>query len=378
MKYTFIAFAYFSLFSLGFLDNSRGPVYPEILAFFQISKVAGALIFSLSSLSAFAISLFAKRWLTHFGPIGASRIALLCHFISFLIMGLVPPTSFGHSIFLIASFIFGLGLGILSISLNLIISSSTNVYRRRQVFAGLHSMYGVASLLAPFIIGHLFNLGISWQSYFLVLGILPILGLVHSLFLKDNFEKQKRVEDKFEIDKKHQLWLSLIFAAYISGEVLIGSRLVVYLREVKGVDAATSSQGLSLFFLCLLAGRLFFAIKKVNLDSRKLLIISAWASSICLIFGILSYPILLAFSGLAMSYFFPCAMNLIGEVFPGHVDLVVSRVMVVAGAVLVIMHWGFGLLASYLGLESAIWLAPIFHLVVLYILQFKTGFLAKN
>ena len=378
MKYTLIAFAYLALFSLGFLDNSRGPVYPEILNYFQISKASGGLIFSLSSLSAFIISLFAKRWLGFFGAIGASRIALSCHLISFLIMGLVPPSSIGHIVFLIASFIFGLGLGILSISLNLIISESTTIYRRRQIFSGLHSMYGVASLIAPFIVGRLFFHGISWQAYFLVLSVLPVLGLIHSLFLKNTHQETNVIEDNFDFDKKQQIWLSIIFAGYISGEILIASRLVVYLSEVKGISSVLSSQALSLFFLCLLSGRLFFTFFKVKINSKKLLIFSSAASSVCLIMGIMYFPIFLSISGLAMSYFFPCAMNLIGEVFPGHIDVVVSRVMMVAGGVLVVMHWSFGVLASYLGLDVAIWLAPIFHIAVLYILQFKSGFLAKN
>ncbi|MFT6630712.1 MAG: fucose permease [Bacteriovoracaceae bacterium] len=378
MKYTFIAFAYLALFSLGFLDNSRGPVYPEILNYFQISKASGGLIFSLSSLSAFIISLFAKKWLGSFGAIGASRIALVCHLISFLIMGLVPPSTIGHLVFLVASFVFGFGLGILSISLNLIISESTTVEKRRQVFSGLHSMYGIASLLAPFIVGRLYSQGISWQAYFLVLCALPVIGLVHSLFLKNTYQAQIEVENNFDFNKKQQIWISIIFAGYISGEILIASRLVVYLSEVKGISSVVSSEALSLFFLCLLSGRLFFTFVKVNIDSKKLLIISSAGSSLCLILGIIYYPVFLSISGLAMSYFFPCAMNLIGEAFPEDIGVVVSKVMMVAGAVLVIMHWSFGILASYLGLDIAIWLAPLFHIAVLYILQFKCGFLAKN
>lgn len=378
MKYNLIAFAYLALFSLGFLDNSRGPVYPEILNFFNMSKASGGLIFSLSSLSAFIISIFARKWLQVFGVLNSSRIALLCHLVSFLIMGQAPSSEFGKYFFLAGSFVFGLGLGVLGISLNLIISDSTTIYRRRQVFSGMHAMYGVASLMAPFIVSKLFLNNIHWQSYFLALTSIPALGLVHSLFLKSEARKEKENQLEVCVSKKDQFWLSMIFAAYISGEILVGSRLVIYLSEVRGIEKAEGAENLSLFFLCLLVGRVLFAIKRINIPSRTLLVLSSLCSVLLLCFGILFNPIFLGFSGLAMSYFFPCAMNLLGESYPKGLDLVVSRVMMIAGGALVVMHWFFGVLASYIGLETTFWLAPIFHLCVLYILQFKVGFLAKS
>ena len=116
MKFIYISFAYLSLFCLGFIDNSRGPVYPEILEYFNLTKSSGSLIFSLSSFMAFIGALTSKVWLGLLGAIRASKIALVLQVIACLIMGSVAGTEYGYKLFLLGTMLFGLGVGIQSVS----------------------------------------------------------------------------------------------------------------------------------------------------------------------------------------------------------------------------------------------------------------------
>ena len=76
MKFAYIAFAYFTLFTLGFIDNARGPIYPQFLDYFGVSNALGSWVFTLSSLCSFLTALLAKFWLPRIGIITASKIAL--------------------------------------------------------------------------------------------------------------------------------------------------------------------------------------------------------------------------------------------------------------------------------------------------------------
>jgi fucose permease len=377
MKIPYIVFAYLSLFALGFIDNSRGPIYPEILNFFNIDNTKGALIFSGSALSGFVVAVFARKWLPIHGALNSSKFALFVQSIACIGMGLVNSNESGFYLFLLFSLTFGISVGVLSITLNLIINESTQLRLKRRVFAGLHSMYGVASLIAPFVIGKLFSFDIHWQTYFLTLGILPLGFLI--LFIGLRPQKLNSINIAcINLTIKQQLILGTVFAAYICGEILISTRLVIYLNKVKGFSLQDSSQFLSLFFCFLLMGRLIFTFFHFEIESKKLLKISLISSILTLIGGILFYSPLLLISGLAMSYFFPCAMDWLGECFGKNMEAIFSKIMAIVGGALVVLHWCFGGVASVFGLDKAIWIAPLLHILVLYILQCRTDFLAKK
>ncbi len=377
MNLSLFIFSCFALFSLGLLDNSRGPIYSEILQYFQITKSSGSLIFSLASFSAFISAIFASKWLRRFGAEGSTKIALFCHALAFLLMGISPASSLGFFFFLTASFIFGIGMGVLSITLNIMVGTAASPLVRRRILSGLHSMYGVASLLAPFLVGKLVGSDLDWQIYLMLLSALPLLIIMskwgNSLDSKSE-ENDCRPKKSFGGERT----FGILFSVYISGEILVGSRLVVYLKEIKNIGHVESNHYLSLFFLFLLIGRVLFAVRKFELSSKSLLSISASMSIISLWLGIAFDPFFLSFSGFGMSFFFPCAMDWLSEIYKEQVNLVISKVFVISGGFLVFTHWIFGFMANQIGLELTFWVAPILHMAVLYILQFHFSFLVKS
>lgn len=353
----YLLFAYSSLFSLAFIDNSRGPLYPEILKSFSISNSTGALIFTLSALSSFIMTIFSKNWLRCFGLIGSSKFALFFHFLACIGMGLTPFGTMGFVVFLVASIFLGLGVGVLSVTMNLIINSTTPRHLKRRAFSGLHSMYCIASLMAPQLMG---ILALSWQDYFLFLSLMPLSFLIVFSSLKiKNIQTVKKDSHDF---KKRKSVIAFVLASYVAGEVLVSSRMVLYLNEVKSIGTIEGGSYLSYFFLSLLAGRLLFTFKKIDLPAKALLYISLLTSLLLLLGGMLLYAPLLALSGLSMSYFFPCAMDWLGEMFQEHLDDLLGYVMMFIGGTLVVVHFLFGIISTYIGVEYAFYLAPALHI----------------
>ncbi len=377
MQYSYMAFAYFCLFCLGLIDNSRGPLYPDILKYFQISTKEGALIFSLASLSSLLTAYRSKKWLVQMNLITASRLGLVLFFISCVAMGLSPASTTGFWFFLLASVLLGAGLGIISICINLIINQTSSESYRRRIFAGLHSMYGVASLSAPFIIKFLLSFAVSWREYFLALSLVPLFFLAVFYYLRP-IQASIVADRPLQIPRSHLSYMAIMISGYICGEVLISSRLVMYLMQVKKYSFADASTYLSYFFSLLLIGRLLFSVIHLEISNRNILRVMMIGSLLSLILGILYWPFLLFISGIFMSIFFPFSLDWIAQSYGRQGDEIIAHIMVVVSAALVAIHYVFGLISQWLGPSMAIYLVPALHFLVLYILQFRTGFLANS
>lgn len=365
---SYILFAYLGLFVLGIIDNTRGPIYPEILQQFQVSTALGSSIFSLSSLSSFIITLFASKWNNKLGAVNSLKFAVLTHLIAVVLMGVSAKYQGGFWVFLFASALFGIGVGMMSISQNLIVNEFSPVLKRRKFFAGLHSMYGLASLLAPLLMSFVFTLGIAWQDFLLALAIIPLVSLIYSLRLPKQ-EVTSVSETKGEVSWKLSSILGVILSFYVASEVLLSSRMAYFLRTHYQYDAAKASEYLGIFFMLLLAGRMLFALFHFRIKAYHLLLISAISSLISFLLGLFYHPLFLVICGLTMSFFFPNAMEWVSEKYENESQLLITRMMIFVGAMLVSMHWMVGGLSDLYNIHIAMMLGPLMLICVIYLLH---------
>jgi FHS family glucose/mannose:H+ symporter-like MFS transporter len=365
---SYIYLAYFSLFTLGIIDNSRGPVYPEILEQFQVSTAVGSTIFSLSSLTSFLITLFASRWGNALGAVNSLKWAVATHLLAVIMMGISGKYVNGFTYFLVASALFGIGVGMMSISLNLIVNKFSPVLQRRKYFAGLHSMYGLASLIAPLLMSFVFKFEIKWQDFLLVLAVIPLAILIYG----SRLEKQDITTNEVEPVKRSLgfiMGLGIIFAFYVASEVMVSSRMVLYLRQVWNFSPDKASEYLSLFFLLLLTGRMIFAFFHIPISAYRLLLISSVCSFISFLLGLYWHPFFLAFSGLTMSFYFPNAMEWVSHKYGEEAEALITKIMIYVGGMLVSMHWLVGTLSTLVTIQNAMLLGPFMLLWVIYLLH---------
>lgn len=367
-NFSYILFAYFALFSLAIIDNSRGPIYPEILDVFKISNSYGSLIFSVSSLMSFVITIFANKWSPRLGAIHSVKWALLLHFVAILMMGFSGKFQNGYLYFLFASCLFGLGVGIMSISLNLIVANFSPILFRRRYFAGLHSMYGLASFIAPVLVSFVFKKGIGWQNLLIFLSIFPLSLLIFGLKLPKQGLKTVE-ENKKNVSLKLIISLGLIFSFYVASEIVVSSRLVLYLRTIWNFSPTVASEYLALFFLLLLFGRVLFAVFHLKICAHKILMLSSSLSLISFLLGLYVHPSFLILTGLTMSFYFPNALEWVNEKYNENADYLITQIMIFVGAVLVLIHWVFGAISDVFGIQLAMHTAPIMLSVVVYLLH---------
>jgi MFS transporter, FHS family, glucose/mannose:H+ symporter len=365
MKWLYVILAYLSLFCFGIIDNARGPSYPQILIFFSKSTSTGSLIFVFTSISALLTTISGKFWLKRWGAFSSTRFFVLSQAASSFGMGLSGNLQNGFLFLLLFSLLFGVSTGGMMISLNLLAIKASSIDKRMKTLSGLHAMYGIASLIAPLFVTFIYQIGFDWRVVFKILSLIPLSVFIYSFFIPENSRDTLRSRGGGKIPFSLKLSIAAIFAFCVSAEISLSSRMVLYLTTHKNFSHELSSFYLSFFFILLLAGRLLFSFFSFKSTSYKLLIISLFSSFSFLILGFHIHPLGLSFCGLSLSFFFPCAMDLINKELGDSTDFILPIVMTSTGGMLIFMHLFVGILADKIGIHKALHLGPLSLIVSL-------------
>lgn len=357
MKIRYIIFAYFSLLTIGLVDNARGPLYPEILNFFQANRTQGSLIFSLASFAGLLSTAVSSWWRRKFGIIFSLRIFVAINLLATVGMGSSYWIN-SFSVLLMSSLLYGVSVGGMGVCMNILIEKGSSSELKVRLFAGLHSMYALASLSAPTAVKLLIDSKVPWGSVFMFLSIVPLGCLIYGSFVeRDTSEHTNKSVAK--LSNKVVALVGFIFSMYVTSEVILSSRLVLIGKDVWGLNFAEASNYLSLFFLLLFIGRASFAIFTIKINAYYLLLLSSGSSLVCYLLGLYFHPVFLSLCGLTMSFFFPCGMDWLSGKFQENAESLIAAVMVYISVALVSGHWIVGILGDQLGTQNAMLLGPI-------------------
>ncbi|EQC45440.1 sugar MFS transporter [Bacteriovorax sp. Seq25_V] len=346
----FIILGYLALVALSFIDNGRGATYPQILETFHASGSQGSLIFSLASFTGLVTNFSTALWLPHLGLVWGTRLFVLTLSIAALGVSLSP--NFWITLFFAA--IAGVGFGGIGITMNIMVSEGAPAHLRRRFLSGLHGTYGVASFLAPLVFNLIMKLEGNWRTYFLLAVIPPLLVFLYSFTVHDTHKESiKDTYKTMRVSKKLKFLIGIYMGLYVASEILVSTRLTLYLTEVKGLSITVANTYLSGFFLCLLIGRLSFAALNIRISSSRLLYTSLILTLIAFLFGYYIHPVFLSVTGITMSYFFPVSVEWINENFKEVSNLLISSSMTIIGITLMIMHQVFGTMTELISVEYA-------------------------
>lgn len=353
MNLGFIVLAYIGLMALSFFDNGRGAAYPDILEHFKISTDMGSYLFSLVSLSGLFVNISSRWWLPITGLVGGTRFAMFC--IGIGSFGVSYGAKLGNfPIALSFATVAGLGLGAFTIIMNILVAEGAPLKSRRRFLSGLHGVYGVSSFLAPQIINIFIFYGTNWIEFFQYISIVTGLVILYSFRVHDTHKESfKEAEKAYPIKLSSRLVIGLFMGLYVASEIVVSSRLSLYLSRALNFETVLANSYLSYFFIALMTGRLLFAFVNFKHDNRTLLLVGYSSSIICFLIGLFVYPLGLCAVGFTMSYIFPVSMDWLNEKFGSKTHIMLSSVMTTIGASLSFMHWGFGQLVEMIGVEKA-------------------------
>ncbi|RYZ63195.1 MAG: MFS transporter, partial [Proteobacteria bacterium] len=277
---------------------------------------------------------------------------------------------------MIASAVFGFSLGVVGVLQNILASVGTNARRRQRILSGLHSVYGVSSLLAPLSVAWIAHLGGDWRSVFIAISIVPFLLFLAAFsnrreepLSKLKFDPSEKSKSGLQGGEWAQYYMGFALGLYVLAEMMMATRLALYVRRVDGMDLTESSYYLTSFFVCLLAGRLLFALLPFRWPLRSMLSVSLVATALCITLGIIASPVFFALSGFFMGPFYPLAVAYLYKHFSDRIDAAISTCMAIQAFLTVLMHAGVGYLTDVYGISQALWVGPAALLLALLVLN---------
>lgn len=356
MIWSMILISYYALFVFGLTDNIRGPLFPEILAEFKVSDSMGSLMFALSSVSGFMASQISSYLLPRHSRKWILQVASLALGCSLVGTALAP----NFITFLVMSILFGLALGVLGLIPNVLVPLGSSPEKKQQLLSGLHAMYGIASFTAPLIVAAIGGSTGNWRWSVGLTCIAPFSLFLYTLH-PSHFPHHKKPtfikahhEARRLLNFKPQVFLALMVSFSVAAEIMISSRLALYMRRVWHYDLEQSSLCVTGFFLCLLLGRLLFTAVKFRISLPHQLSLSLMATAIALGFGLYLHPYFLMLTGLGIAPFYPMAITWISSEFPDDLDTAVSYMMATDALMLTFMHLLIGKLSDGFGIHQAL------------------------
>ncbi|MGZ3768335.1 MAG: MFS transporter [Bdellovibrio sp.] len=355
MNWPYILLSYSSLFVFGLTDNVRGPLFPDILKSFAVSDALGSWMFALGSISGFLSSYgchFLLKSFDRLSVLQGGAVSLI-----FAMWGMAVSPNF--YLFLFFSFFFGLSLGVIGLVPNILVALGASEKRKQQMLAGLHTMYGLSSLLAPLLAAAVEHFTGNWRWTFAVGSLAPISLLAYTFHRshKDLHTKAEVPEEHHHSNSKNlkpQLFLAVMLGFAVSVEIMVSSRLALYMQRTLNFDMQSSSLYVTFFFVFMMTGRLLFSIVHFKKPPQILLTISLALSGLFLLFGVFIHPLFLAATGFSIAPFYPLTISWVSSEFPDDLDRAVAYTMAADSIMLILMHLTIGKITDSFGIRSAI------------------------
>lgn len=361
--------------ALGLSDNIRGPLFADLLSFFKVTNAAGSLSFAVASTANLFGTLVSTRMLNRIHLDRLLLASMVFMGVGLLGMSLAPTYLF----FIAGAVVFGFSMGTTGVAQNLLIAENIQQTYQPKVFSGLHGIYGLSSLMAPFIASraptwfheNFPNSGIltEWRSAFFLTALLCLLLFISIAVTRaePHFESAHHgVQTKKKIkDKRALIYISLFFAGYVAAEILVATRLALYMRTYFAMDLEKSSNYVTYFFVFLLIGRLFFTIKSLKIPLRKQLSASLILSMVSIVLGLTVHPLFMAATGLFMAPFYPMSVAYIAELTGPMNRTYFTTALAIQSIFVVGMHVGVGYLTDVFGLFYAYGVSLVLLLMAL-------------
>jgi len=371
IKWNYLLLSYLALFCLGLIDNTRGAFYPEFLRQMEFTASEGSRLFSVVALSGFLMNFTTRYWLPHVGIVKAILTSLFFMFFGTILVSMMPFfMEYKHSLLIISGLCLGLGIGGSTISMNLLVTKASPPQFMSRAFAGLHSTYGVSSLIAPLLFNFLFLLFGKWDLAYLSLSLLPLVIL--SIYLTKNLPDIGEIPKtplKAPVGLIQRLPFGLMLASYVVAEILVSTRLVYFLTENEKMPLTEANYLLALFFLGLAFGRIAFSVLKIPGPLFVHLLISHALTLLFFFLG-LSNHYFLALTGLTMSWFFPTTMAWLQTHFKSGIEFMTASVLTLTGFLLLGMHDLFGRIVEMYDVKVAFLMGPLASAISLLLLIF--------
>ena len=212
--------------------------------------------------------------------------------------------------------------------------------------------------------------GRDWPYLFFSITIITFFSWLFSGQVENDTQADSK-ENQARPELKNRLCEGVIIGFYLIGEVILSSRLTLYLSQEAQLSERLSSIYLSLFFGLLLIGRFTLIFVNWEIPSAKILTLSLCSTLLSFLIGMFIHPLGLALCGLTMSVFFPAAMTYLNEKYSTSINAMMAFVVTASSICLICAHWLFGIISDTFAVKTALFLAPAALSIALFMHVFQ-------
>lgn len=395
-----VVFAWASLFSLGVIDNSRGPVFPDLLKEFEVSDTMGSLFFFLSSFASVVHNLALRRFLAETPPLRLVGIYTL------IMAGgaLIAASANSYWVLLVAAFVLGVGFGGVGVGQNAAVQEAPAKYRGRSLGL-LHAMYGIASFLAPLVVAALQPYG--WRFALFVAAFPAVLvGLTVVVRLANErlrgWNRQRKAQTPLVVDNvrgpndspqssvehpdlasegklsaearvRAAKTAAILVAFLVVAEISVSSRLALLARREWGVSAESANSWLAAYFAAMTIARFSLGFLPSVISAARVLKVTAIMNLPFLLIAFASVALPMAAQlpseirllalvgfGFPIAVGYPMVMTRIAEIFGRETQRVTGRCVLYQAGAAMLMHFVLGTGADAFGLEPTLAAVAVF------------------
>ncbi|MBC7421288.1 MAG: MFS transporter [Bdellovibrio sp.] len=348
-----LAFACLSMFVLGLADNIRGPLFADLINFFKLNNTEGSASFAATSAAAFLGNILSAPLMRVMTLARLLIIAVFLMSIGLFGMGIAPT----FSLYIISALVFGFSLGLMAVVQNLIVAENVQTDKQPKALSALHAIYGLSSLLAPIVASRAPEIFGPWRSSFFIISALCAVVVLGALmaYAEPVFEIHEHTQEQKDLKTPKLLLFAIggIFAFYVTAEILVSTRLALYVRTYFNMDLEHSSNYVTYFFAFMLLGRMVFAFKTFASSLKQQMNVSLVASIFCLLLGLYVHPFFITVVGLTMAPFYPISVAYISEKTGIHKRKFITFALSFQSFCVITMHLGVGFLTDRYGLFYA-------------------------
>jgi MFS transporter, FHS family, glucose/mannose:H+ symporter len=368
---------FFAFFLFGFTDNLKGPTLPPMLEELGINYGTGGNIF-FSLYFGFLIATLITGILAD--RLGLKVVMLLAGVM--LAIGVGGYSSLDTPALLsISLFVIGLGLGGFELGTNAVI---VNLHHEKKgLYLNLTGvMHGLGSTVAPVFAGWMLTQGSTWRTIYRWDLLLIAAFILYMVFLRFPSVEEKSSLEFSDIPKAafkgHMPLFYLAILFYVSAEIGVGSWMVLYLQEIRGVSIELSSQALAFFFAALMIGRLIGGFFVHKLGYLRSILVAATLGSVSLAIGIFTdLSIFLPLTGLFFSIIFPTITAAVSDTHHENLNTVLGVLFTFAGIGGMIGPWLAAWSSEFFGLQNGFTinlLLSLFTVFFIFILLRRNGY----
>jgi hypothetical protein len=263
------------------------------------------------------------------------------------------------NIFFLSFLLIGLSAPLSTICMSIIVKAHTPVIGRAKIYSGLHSLYGLASFLAPVLIGFYGE----WKIIYLFIGAMFFFAFFYSFSLKNHSFAKAKVSHLTGFPEKFK-W-ALLVGLYVPTELLLSSRLTVILQEHYHFKNINSAQYLSYFFLLLFLGRFIFSQVKHNINLERLLFLSIFSALLFFLGAIYIHPMFFCFVGAGFSFFYPMLMSHMSFKAGDHFEALSNFCIMGTTISMTFFHFLLGKSFECFGIGNSLYLFPVLCILIL-------------